>query len=394
MNGKRVEKHQGFRYSCSLRRGKLRPAVRALFVLVIALLTLTAFVPVAASASAPNDVGPERVYFPQTGHNLAYGFLDYWHHNGDIRVFGYPITEEMTDPVTGLTAQYFERAVFEWHPDASPGWRVQLRRLGAEQTASRASELPFKPVQAATDANCTFYPQTGHRLCFGFQDYWNANGGLPIFGYPISEEFTENGLTVQYFERARFEFHPANSDAYKVQLGLLGSNAAQTAGVSRGPVPQSATVPTYSPGLWYVPAPTGPADVRTPPAGAPIDQAKWIEVDLGEQYIRAWEHSQLVFGSYVSTGVPGHETPTGRFQITAKLRYDDMTGGTAGTSDYYYLPDVPYVMYFYDGYAIHGTYWHHNFGHVMSHGCVNLPTDAAGWMYNWAPYGTVVWIHN
>ena len=89
-----------------------------------------------------------------------------------------------------------------------------------------------------------------------------------------------------------------------------------------------------------------------------------------------------------------HPTPTSRFQIYAKLRYDDMTGGTAGTSDYYYLPDVPYVMYFYQDYAIHGTYWHHNFGQVMSHGCVNLPTDAAGLVYNWADYGTVVWIHN
>jgi lipoprotein-anchoring transpeptidase ErfK/SrfK len=134
--------------------------------------------------------------------------------------------------------------------------------------------------------------------------------------------------------------------------------------------------------------------VRTPPAGAPTDQAKWIEVDLSEQYLWAWEHDQVVFGTSVSTGTAAHPTPTGRFQIYVKLRYDDMTGGTAGTNDYYYLPDVPYVMYFYEAYAIHGTYWHHNFGQVMSHGCVNLPTDAAGWVYNWAPYGTIVWIHN
>jgi lipoprotein-anchoring transpeptidase ErfK/SrfK len=71
-----------------------------------------------------------------------------------------------------------------------------------------------------------------------------------------------------------------------------------------------------------------------------------------------------------------------------------MTGGLAGSADYYYLPDVPHVMYFYTGgYAIHGTYWHSNFGYPMSHGCVNLSESAAAWVYNWSPVGTPIWIH-
>ena len=85
----------------------------------------------------------------------------------------------------------------------------------------------------------------------------------------------------------------------------------------------------------------------------------------------------------VSTGVAAHPTVVGTFKIYAKYLADDMSGGYG--AEYYYLPAVPYTMYFYGGYAIHGTYWHHNFGTPMWHGCVNLPTDAAKWMYNWAP---------
>ena len=75
------------------------------------------------------------------------------------------------------------------------------------------------------------FPETGHTIAFGFKEYWAANGGLATFGYPISEEFTENGRTVQYFERARFEFNP-NSDNpdYKVTLGLLGQEALERMG--------------------------------------------------------------------------------------------------------------------------------------------------------------------
>ncbi|HEU5424588.1 MAG TPA: L,D-transpeptidase [Nitrolancea sp.] len=366
-----------------------RPAVCILLALALALL-----LPATALAAPANDPAPRLVYFPQTGHYLAYGFLDYWLEHGQVAIFGYPISEELTDPATGLTVQYFERAVFEYHPDNPPAWRVELRRLGALATANRQSEPPFQPLNAQSDDNCTYFPQTGHRLCFGFRAYWQQNGGLAIFGYPLSEEFQENGYTVQYFERARFEYHPSNPPAWRIELGLLGSNAAAGAHVATSPLAQSPSVETYDPGLWYVPAPPEkPTAAATPPAGAPSNQAKWIEVDLSDQYLRAWTYSTPVYYTRVSTGVPGHQTPTGTFAVYAKYAEDDMTGGTPGV-DYYNLPDVPDVMYFYQAYAIHGAYWHNNFGSVMSHGCVNLPLDAADWMFNWTPVGTTVWIHS
>jgi lipoprotein-anchoring transpeptidase ErfK/SrfK len=364
--------------------------VRLLVAATLALMLAMTGMPTASTSAA--SLGPDRVYFAQTGHYLSYGFLDYWRANGGLMQFGYPITEELSH--NGLTTQYFERAVFEYHADAPAGWKVQLERLGAEQTASRTKEAAFKPISGASDASTTFFSQTGHTLAFGFRTYWQAHGGLRIFGYPISQEFAEGGYTVQYFERARFEYHPSNPPQYQVLLGLLGTNAATAANVDRSRITQDKAVPEYDPSLWYtaVPAEYQP-EARSAPAGSPVTEAKWIEVDLSQQHLWAWQYDQVIFSTAVSTGTYLHPTPTGTFHIYAKFIADDMTGGTPGSPDYYFLPDVPYTMYFYEAYGLHGTYWHHNFGTPMSHGCVNLPTPAAEWIYGWAPVGTTVWIH-
>jgi len=110
-------------------------------------------------------------------------------------------------------------------------------------------------------------------------------------------------------------------------------------------------------------------------------------VDLTHQRLTAYEGQTLVRTTLVSTGLSRTLTPAGRYRIWIKLRYDDMSGPG------YYLPNVPYTMYFYRGYGLHGTYWHNNFGHPMSHGCVNLPTREAEWFFNWAKVGTMVNIH-
>jgi lipoprotein-anchoring transpeptidase ErfK/SrfK len=373
---------------------------RRLSAAFIVAMTLVLFIPVLAPATssvaeAHHDVGPTRVYFPETGHHLSSGFLDYWRHNGGLYQFGYPLTEEMNEG--GLTVQYFERAVFEWHPNAPAGWRVQLRRLGADMTAHRTGEAPFQRVTGQSNANTIYFPETGHRLSFGFKTYWERNGGLRINGYPISEEFQEGGFTVQYFERVRYEWHPEHRGTkYEILLGHLGRQAAKNSGVNIDAVARGNGVKDYHPNLWYVPAPPKPAtpvNVAKPPAGAPKTSGKWIEVDLTKQYLRAWQGTTLVYGTSVSTGKASTPTPTGTFSIYQKVRSETMTGGTRGI-DYYYLTNVPHTMYFLGGgYAIHGAYWHTNWGTPMSRGCVNLPLGAAEWLYNWAPMGTTVWIH-
>ncbi len=137
--------------------------------------------------------------------------------------------------------------------------------------------------------------------------------------------------------------------------------------------------------------PSNPAPAAAPAANAPTG-GKWIDVNVTQQTITAYEGNTPIKTILVSTGLPRTPTVLGTFAIQRKYPAVRMTGGTPGI-DYYDLPNVPYSMFFYQGYAIHGTYWHTNFGHPMSHGCVNLPTAEAKWFYDWAPVGTPVVTH-
>lgn len=116
-------------------------------------------------------------------------------------------------------------------------------------------------------------------------------------------------------------------------------------------------------------------------------RGKWIEIILSQQMLVAWEDGRMVMNTPVSTGTRKTPTVRGTFRIYKKYAKQRMRGRD------YDLPNVPYVMYFKGAYALHGTYWHTNFGQPMSHGCVNLPTGKAAWLYNWAPRGTTVVVH-
>ena len=120
---------------------------------------------------------------------------------------------------------------------------------------------------------------------------------------------------------------------------------------------------------------------------SPAASGRWIDIDLSAQRLTAYEGSRPVFNALVSTGLPRTPTVQGRFKVYVKYRSTTMSGPG------YRLPGVPYTMYFYKGYGLHGAYWHNNFGHPMSHGCVNLRTTDAQWLFNWASVGTVVNIH-
>jgi lipoprotein-anchoring transpeptidase ErfK/SrfK len=115
--------------------------------------------------------------------------------------------------------------------------------------------------------------------------------------------------------------------------------------------------------------------------------ARWIDVDLTNQMVYAYEGDVIVNSFLVSTGTWLTPTVTGEYKVYVKYRSASMSGPG------YYLPNVPYIMYFYKSYGLHGTYWHNNFGTPMSHGCVNLRTDEAAWLFDWASVGTVVNVH-
>jgi LysM repeat protein len=119
---------------------------------------------------------------------------------------------------------------------------------------------------------------------------------------------------------------------------------------------------------------------------------KWIELDLSTQMLVAYEGQTPVFSARMSSGLPRHPTVTGSYRIYLKYKTQRMRG-MQGTAEAYDIPNVPNVMYFYSGYAIHGVWWHTNFGSPASHGCINLSQANAKWMYEWAPMGTMVVSH-
>jgi lipoprotein-anchoring transpeptidase ErfK/SrfK len=141
---------------------------------------------------------------------------------------------------------------------------------------------------------------------------------------------------------------------------------------------------------WLVVLLLAVAAIAVPLTGSAKPQ-KAIVVSISHQMLWAYKGDQVVMSSYVSTGRASFDTPLGSFAVRSKLPSQTMEGVIGG--EYYNVPDVPWVLYFTNrGHALHGTYWHDNFGTPMSHGCVNLPLDVAAWLYNWAPVGTPVQI--
>jgi lipoprotein-anchoring transpeptidase ErfK/SrfK len=181
----------------------------------------------------------------------------------------------------------------------------------------------------------------------------------------------------------------------EIQKSTYTPTATHTPTPTFTPTPTQTPTPTPTPTFTHssTPVPTKPPKSEEStganivlPAGVGKGEF-WIDVDLTRQRVRAYKGKNLLNSFKTSTGTWQYPTVTGQYKIYVKYRYAHMSGPG------YFLPNVPYVMYFYKGYGIHGTYWHNNFGTPMSHGCVNLRTDDAGWVYNLASIGTVVNIH-
>jgi hypothetical protein len=199
---------------------------------IVLAMALLGGVMVGSGAGLPRPVAAaDGGYFPETGHTLSGPLRDAWLAGGGLWVYGYPISEPFVWKSAGsrtVVAQYFERARLEYHPAyAGTPNRVLGGLLGYELTAGRDEERAFQPVTGAPWDGCEHFAQTGHSLCDAFQDWWHREGGLPVFGYPISEPLLEDGDMVQYFERARFEYHAENADSrWEVELGHLGTDDA------------------------------------------------------------------------------------------------------------------------------------------------------------------------
>jgi lipoprotein-anchoring transpeptidase ErfK/SrfK len=378
---------------------------------LIALLIALIGTPLAASAqqitstSPPSNWSPPRtVYITQTGQTIDGVFLDFWRANNGIANYGYPVTPEFTK-VDGHVAQYYQYARYEYWPEAEDGQVVRLGDIGEDlrpkslQRNSVASNGETD-VKSGTSANAevaqmtrawlplekdsrkknsdtyVYVKESKHSISNGFKTWWDMTGGTSYLGNPLTQEYILKGTTYQVFERGQLAWEKDKG----VWLVPLGEVLAQQHQISTAPVAQG-NVPAYSEELFVAPKQQKKGNGE-----------RWIEVNLTTQYLIAWEGDVSIAETYVSTGRPGFDTPPGTYHILVKLESQTMEGVIGG--EYYNVPDVPWVQYFTNyGHALHGTYWHNNFGATMSHGCVNLPMDFAEWLYGWTSIGTRVEIH-
>ncbi len=399
-----------------------RPLVqRGPWLITIALVLLGALLP--ASVRAEHWAPPQTVFVPQAGHTVDGLFLNLWRE--ERALIGDPITEEFRTE-TGLggspdeeqIVQYFENAALVYLPDQLPGEQVRPLDLGRAALERALAERPTLSLIKATrrtacgsDASesCRSFQLTGHTIGADFRTFWEEAGEERLLGAPLTEAHrATDGTWIQYFERAVLQDR-ARSGVRPLPIGLT---EATRLGLDTERVLRTADIPLYATALFV--APPEPEPVIEEPVVEPVVEPvlepvgvssagdvgpgpqqggyKEIVVSISAQSLWAYEDGELVQSTLVSTGtaeVPETTTPIGQWTILTKYDIQDMEGTIS--DEYYFVEDVPDVMYFDNlGNALHGTYWHNNFGTPMSHGCVNLPLDVAAWMYDWAPIGTPV----
>ena len=244
-----------------------------------------------------------------------------------------------------------------------------LAAFGTAQPVSAAEGVPSAGVKIAL--NCTASPErirvvndTGTPITV--HSIGSLADPLPIEPFAVANRIPAGGTRL-------WQAGVMATDGNVLARDEILSN---TAGDDEG-VNVVTSVGTFAVHCPRVPPPTG---------------EKWLEVDLSDQHMTAWQGDFRVADKMISTGKPGFNTPPGTFFINLKFEKERMNQCQNG--ECWDIPDVPWVMYFTnDGVAFHGAYWHNDFGRARSHGCVNLPVTFAKWLYEWAPVGTRVWIH-
>jgi hypothetical protein len=408
---------------CSSARAR-RPAGWGSLV-VGAVAALLAAGPLPRPAAADHWKAPSTVFVERTGHTADRLFLDVWREQRGV--LGDPITEEF-DTRTGfanrgdggLRAQFFENLAIYYDPDAPVGEQVVPLDLGAQALADRLAARPSAALLRADrrtvcggGGECRGFVASGHTLRGPFLDWWTDNEGEQWLGDPLTEAFrAPDGSLVQYFEFGALRKRAAGGIA-PLPLGRI---VARQQGISTDPIPRPEDVPVFSPALFVEP-PVSEDDLIAHAPAAPALPENWVApaipvgwitgsfgpgpqqggykeivVSVSQQAAWAYEGGELMMSSMVSTGtaeIPETVTPVGFHSVLTKYETQTMEGFIGGED--YKVENVPHILYFDNlGNAIHGAYWHSNFGTPMSHGCVNLPLDAAAWLFSWADVGTAV----
>ena len=273
-------------------------------------------------AATPASAAPRQRCFNETGYCVADPLLSYWERNGGLAVFGYPIgalhDETNQDGWTGPT-QWFERDRLENHGNERAG--VLAGRLGVEHLRYAGRPWEKLPrVDRSPGGDCRYFVITNHSLCGTFRRYWERNGGLERFGYPVSEAMHETlpGFSgqVQYFERRRMEYHPELAGTrYEVLLGLLGSELIDPFACKFGIGELAKTAAAY-PDAFGCPAPFPQYNARM--ATQPFERGAmtWVEgLDggMGHIWVVYYDNTRgsLVWQNFPDTWTEGQPVSGG-----------------------------------------------------------------------------------
>ncbi|MGH2559976.1 MAG: L,D-transpeptidase family protein [Thermomicrobiales bacterium] len=376
-----------------------------------------------ANVQLPPDLGQSElhVYVEETGHTVRGSMLDYWRANGGEAVLGNPISEPFGS-IDGRYSQAFEAGVLQFYPEYMWTDAPYMETMPIGQTALEervgnfrrdgrrdfgggdSRTYAWRPVAAAGNAAAKaveeggFYAEeTAHTVRGNIADWYDRVEGPYYLGAPLSQPVMERGTTVQFFEGGLV----MQRENGRMALASIVAEFAGALGINTEPVEQG-SLPLYDESLLVTnPNPNPMGDLSAP-------GKRRIEISIGQQTLWAYQGDTLVAQTLVSTGISPNDTETGLFHVRLKYPKQDMAGFTDETgevvgfgeedgpdgSSSYEVKDVPNVMYINaDAEALHGAYWHNNFGNRMSHGCINLPLDFAKFLYGWAPLGTVVWVH-
>jgi lipoprotein-anchoring transpeptidase ErfK/SrfK len=321
---------------------------------------------------------PQQVFFDTTGQVLGEPFLDAWTERGGLTVIGEPVSQPVQQGDRWVQWFKYERLEIERPTlDGATAGDVVFAPLGRQlqqQLAYLRWHPAFQPVDAAGWTDVRFFPETGHTIAHAFKGTWESNDTGARLGMPISQEFNIDGTVYQYFENGALSWHP-DFGVNAVPLGMMDAALHGQLRLS-GERPEG--VPSF--------------DGR-PIRGAPGNGERWIDVNLSSYVLTAYEGTTPVMSTYVVDGAAGTPTARGTFYVYSKLTAQTMRGSNLDGSEYV-TEDVPWVMYFYADFALHGAYWRSSFGYSGSHGCVNMPVGDAAWLFNWADYGTRVEVHD
>lgn len=387
-----------------------------------------------ADARKKESRGSNGTWVERTGFMVSGKIEGFWKASGGEQLLGAPVSRAFLK--NGTTSQVFENAVI----DQAVNGNVGLRRLGKQWVIDNKLEQDpaFVPSPPSFGETTLVSSPEGLRLRRGpsleaeiivvLDDNASfiAVAGADSEWVPGYVDGYSGWVSSSYLRTPTYSSGDSGGDISTWNLSVWSGHALGLTNVRSEPTTASSTVRELEDGtmvtvvnwvrgeevvensfIWaqlsdgsYVFARNVGRYAPVAPIPVPDDapwEGRWIDIQLTQQLMIAYEGRTPVRTIVVTTGMPGWETPTGLFHINARVENETMTSGAIGAEYYYKLENVLYTQYFTDrGHAFHYAWWRtpETIGRPGSHGCINMLLDDSEFMWNWATYGTPVYIRS